>query len=79
MRNGRDQLKRSRSIEEIERVAAEEGEIERVAAEEGDREDRRRSLKGRRRRSSELSRGLSLLLNFFNGIKEEIGLVWVIH
>ncbi|KAL0770510.1 hypothetical protein Bca101_035661 [Brassica carinata] len=34
MRNGRDQLKRSRSIEEIERVAAEEDEIERVAAEE---------------------------------------------
>lgn len=55
MRNGRDQSKRSRSIEEIERVAAEEGEIERVAAEEDDREDRRQSLKGHRRRSPELS------------------------
>ena len=41
MRNGRDQLKRTRSIEEIERVAAENGEIE----------DRRRSLKGSRRRN----------------------------
>lgn len=36
MRNDRDQLKRSRSIKEIERVTAEEGEIERVSAEEGD-------------------------------------------
>ena len=51
MRNDRDQLKRSRSIKEIERVTAEEGEIERVSAEEGDWEDRRRSLKGHRRRN----------------------------